>query len=210
MAEAGVLQAFDRRLSGLQQSAERVARVAAYIGGGFLIASALIVTFEVAARKLFVFSIAGADELSGYALAASMSWGYAYALFCRSHIRVDALYVLLPMRAACILDVVSLIAFAGVIGLANWHAYIVLSESLRMDAVSATPLTTPMWIPQSVWLAGLLFFSCCILIVMLRSIVLFLAGDLAGVRRIAGAPSVQDEVNEEIGKAVGREATDRC
>ena len=194
------MRAFDDRLSGLQDALERVARVAAFIGGGFLISSALVVTFEVLARKLFVFSIAGADELSGYALAASMSWGYAYALFCRSHIRVDALYVLLPLRLACVLDVLALLSFAGVIGLANWHASIVLSESIRMDAVSATPLTTPMWIPQSVWLAGLIFFFCCILVVMMRSIVLLLAGDLASVRRIAGAPSVQDEVEEEISR----------
>ena len=200
MSEAGILRAFDDRLSGLQDALERVARVAAFIGGGFLISSALVVTFEVLARKLFVFSIAGADELSGYALAASMSWGYAYALFCRSHIRVDALYVLLPLRLACVLDVLALLSFAGVIGLANWHASIVLSESIRMDAVSATPLTTPMWIPQSVWLAGLIFFFCCILVVMMRSIVLLLAGDLASVRRIAGAPSVQDEVEEEISR----------
>ncbi|MEX2643875.1 MAG: TRAP transporter small permease [Acetobacterales bacterium] len=198
MVDAAALRSFDRRLEGVQVVAEGVARVAAYIGGAFLVVSALIVTFDVVTRKLFLFSIAGADELSGYALAASMSWGYAYALFCRAHIRVDALYVRLPIRIASVLDVLSLLLFAGVIGLANWHAWFVLSESIRMDAVSGTPLTTPMWIPQSVWLAGMLFFLLCILLVMLRSIALLVAGDLDNLRRIAGAPSVQDEIESEI------------
>ena len=127
-----------------------------------------------------------------------MSWGYAYALFCRAHIRVDALYVRLPIRVASVLDVLSLLLFAGVIGLFNWHAWFVLSESIRMESVSGTPLTTPLWIPQSVWLAGMFFFLLCILVVMLRSVVLLAAGDLDNLRRIAGAPSVQDEVELEI------------
>lgn len=198
MVDAGALRSFDRRLGAVQRQAERVARVAAYIGGAFLVVSALIVTFEVVARKLFVYSIGGADEISGYALAASMSWGYAYALFCRAHIRVDALYVRLPLRVASILDVLALILFAAVIGLFNWHAYFVLSESIRMDSVSATPLTTPLWLPQSVWLAGMVFFFLCIVLVMLRAAVLLAAGDLDGLRRIAGAPSVQDEADLEV------------
>ncbi|MBI4183893.1 MAG: TRAP transporter small permease [Proteobacteria bacterium] len=187
-----------RALEQVQQATEVVSRVTAYIGGSFLLVAALLVTVEVVIRKVFTLSMGGADELSGYALASSMSWGYAYALFRRSHIRVDALYVHLPLRAACLLDIISLLAFAWLIGLVNYHAYVVLTESIRMDAVANTPLQTPLWLPQGVWLSGFAFFLFCIVLLMVRSLLFLASGEYQMIRRLAGAPSVQEELDVEL------------
>ncbi len=174
---------------------ERLSRVGVYAGCGILVAAAVLVGFEVIARKLFAFSLTGADEIAGYAFAISITWGYSFALFQRAHIRVDALYVHLPARFQRILDIVALAGFAVVIGLLNYHALLTLLETLRMGARASTPLSTPLWIPQSLWLAGLTYFLLCILMLLVRALLALASGRHEVVKTIAGAPSVIDEAS---------------
>ena len=180
----------DRWLGRLTGVLERVSRIGTYVGCGMLIMAAGLVSFEVVARKLFAFSLTGADEIAGYAFAISIAWGFSFALFQRAHIRVDALYVRLPDKIQRSLDVIALAGFAAVIGLLNYRALTTLLETLRMDARSSTPLSTPLWFPQALWLLGLAFFLVCIVALLLRSAVAFRKGRHDLVKEIAGAPSV--------------------
>lgn len=184
--ETGFLESLTRVL-------ERLSRGGVYVGCGMLIAGALLVAFEVVARKLFAFSLTGADEIAGYAFAISITWGYSFALFQRAHIRVDALYVHLPTHFQRVLDIVALAGFSVVIGLLDYHAVLTLLETLRMGARSSTPLSTPLWIPQSLWLAGLTYFLLCILTLFIRALLALASGQHEVVKTIAGAPSVIDE-----------------
>lgn len=178
--------------------AEAASRLGAYIGCTLLIIAAVLVGFEVVARKIFHFSLQGADELTGYALAISSAWGFSYALFSRSHIRVDAVYILLPRRVQAALDIVSLLSFAALVGMISWRGWQVVQETVRLDAHSSTPLRTPLIYPQSIWLAGIVFFLISIVILLAVTLQAMLRGDYAEARRLAGAPSVQDEVDEEL------------
>lgn len=184
-----------RRLHAL---AEAISRFGVYGGCTLLILSCFLVCFEILARKLFHFSLQGADELTGYALAISSAWGFAYALFTRSHIRVDALYVLLPARVQAVLDLVSLMAFGALVAMISWRGWQVVQETIRLDAHSSSPLRTPLIIPQGLWIVGIVFFLVCIVILLCVTMQAFFRGDLAEVRRLAGAPSVQDEAAEEM------------
>ena len=85
-------------LKTIQNSSEKFSRFAVYAGGVILVLAACLVVFEVIARKFFSFTITGVEELSGYAYAISMAWGFSFTLFQRGHIRVDVVYVLLPYR----------------------------------------------------------------------------------------------------------------
>lgn len=171
----------------LQFHVERISKVGAYCGGALLFAAVGLVVFEVVARKFFEFSISGADELSGYAYALSMTWGFVYALHTHAHIRVDVLYVRLPHKVRCILDVVSLTAFTGLIGFLTYRAILVVEESIAIGALSSTPLAVPLVIPQVFWVAGLVFFTFCLVVVLVRVSRALVRGDFLRVEEIAKA-----------------------
>ena len=76
-----------------------VSRVAVWCGGAALLLSAIMVTLDVIARKLFSITISGSDEISGYVFAAATTWAYSFCLFSKSNIRIDALYTHLSVRS---------------------------------------------------------------------------------------------------------------
>lgn len=182
----------------IYNAALAISRWGTYGGCALLFSAAVLVTIEVFIRKVFSMSMAAADELGGYALSISMAWGYSYCLFHRGHIRVDVLYVRLPLFARSVLDVISLLGFAAIMGMLTLQASNVLQETIRLSAKSSTPLATPLIYPQSLWFAGLMFFFLSICILLVRSSWALMRGDLLLVKNIAGAPSMQEEIDEEL------------
>jgi TRAP-type C4-dicarboxylate transport system permease small subunit len=174
----------------IQRVAERTSHLVVYAGGALLLVSAGFVAIVVIARKIFNFSIIGADELTGYAYAISMAWGFSYVLFQGAHIRVDVLYVRLPFRIRCLLDALTAVVFAFVICFLTYRVFNVLEETLHLQAVSSTPLQVPLWIPQVLLVLGLTFFSFCLLLVLLRTLRALVQGEPELVEQIARAPSV--------------------
>src|SRR5690606_41336840 len=81
-----------RALGALLRRAEFFSRVAVWAGGALTVASVLLISFDVLARKFFGFTTGGADELSSYAFAISTSWALAFATLQRANVRVDVLY----------------------------------------------------------------------------------------------------------------------
>lgn len=187
----------------------RVARIALWAGGALVLASAFLIGIEVVARKAFALSIGGADELSGYAVAIGTALGLAGTLMDRAHVRVDALYVRLPHRLHAILDLLALLALALFVGLLAVRAVAVLSDSLAFSARATTPLATPLWIPQSLWVAGLVLFILVVVPLSLRVVVAILAGDHATVRRLAGARTLEEDAAGEVENAVSTLSRDR-
>ena len=70
-------------------------------------------------------------------------------------------------------------------------------ETLENESVSNTTLSTPLWLPQSLWLAGLILFCITLVFVCLSAFLFLLRGNLPMVRRIAGALSIEEEIDEE-------------
>jgi len=175
----------------------RLSRYGVWFGGLLVLASAFLVAFDVIVRKLFVFTIGGADELSGYAFAIGTTWALAFTLLQRANVRVDAMYIRLPAVLQAVLDIVSLLALGFFVGLLTWQAWAVLETSLAFDARATTPLQTPLWMPQSLWLAGLLLFAFTWTPLLLRALLALLSGDLATVRRLAGARTIEEDAAAE-------------
>ncbi len=69
-----------------------VQRFLAWVFGAIFLALSVVVSVETLARKLFNYSIQGADELGGYALAAGSVIAFSLALVGRNHIRVDVFH----------------------------------------------------------------------------------------------------------------------
>ena len=177
--------------------ADRFSRYAIWFGGALVLASAILVSVDVLIRKLFLISMGGADELSGYAFAIGTTWALAFTLLRRANVRVDALYTRLSQPVCAVLDIAALISLGLFIALLTWQAWSVLDTSLAFDARATTPLATPLWMPQILWLLGLILFMFTLIPLLLRAFFALLGGDLATVRRLAGARTIEEDAADE-------------
>ena len=173
------------------------ARRMVQINGFALLFVALLVAVDVVSRKVFDLTLAGSDEISGYVLAISSAWAYAYCLLQRGHIRIDLVYARFSLRFRCLFDVIGLLALLIFVSVFSSKALGVLLESMEHGSVSNTPLQTPLWIPQVFWVAGLLFFTVTLIVLCTRSILALVRGDLGTVAKAAGIPSIEEEIAAE-------------
>lgn len=176
---------------------EKFSRILVWIGGTLIILSALLVTLEVFLRKFFNVSIGGADELSGYAFGIATTFGLAYALFQRAHIRVDAAYNLFPAWLKLIADFVGIIllaSFAGVITVMAWQ---MVADTLSHNSHSITPLRTPLKYPQIPWLFGWIYFVFCSVLLILTAVIALIKRDIKGAEALIGAKTLDEQVEEE-------------
>ncbi|HVL57489.1 MAG TPA: TRAP transporter small permease [Burkholderiaceae bacterium] len=192
----------DAALRGLRPAA----RVAAIAGGALLLAAAVLVSFDVLARKFLNWSLGGADELSGYAFAIGTAWSFAFVVLERGNVRVDALYLRLPASARSWLDLAALAALATFAGLIVRWGGDVMARSVALAARSNSALAVPLAIPQSVWWAGYALFLATLIVLFARVALALAAGDHAAVARLAGARSATDDAQHEIELAHARAA----
>jgi TRAP-type mannitol/chloroaromatic compound transport system permease small subunit len=176
-----------------------LARAGAWFGGALLIAAAFLVGVEVVIRKAFDLSIGGADELSGYALAISTSWALAFTLLERAHIRIDSLYAHLPARLCAVLDLLGHALLTAFFALIAWYGYGVFLTSYRLGAHSLSPLGTALVIPQLIWALGFVVFLAIAILLLIRALMLLVAGDAPAVVRLIGSRTVREEIEAEVG-----------
>ncbi|WP_020407193.1 TRAP transporter small permease subunit [Hahella ganghwensis] len=182
--------------------AVKLSRISAWVGGGLLLLSAAITTVDVILRKLFNISMGGSDEIAGYILAITTSWGLSFALLSRANIRIDALYARLPGKLTIWLDMLGLILVGAFMSFVTWFAIGVWFESVSVGATANTPLQTPLMIPQGLWAAGFIIFMCVLLILLTRVLVLLWRGDHKEVSAIAGIRTVEEEVHDEVASVI--------
>ena len=182
----------------LQTIAEGISRVGAIVGGALLLIASIVICIDITLRYLFAWTVGGADELSGYALAIASAWGFSLALLSRSHIRIDTVYVRVRPRVRVALDFLSLITFTSFIALITWHAWGVLQQSYVSGSRSLSALETPVAIPQALWFAGLAFFVAVALLLLARALFAYHKGDLATLFEVIGSKSAVTEAEEEI------------
>lgn len=182
--------------------AERGSRAAALVGGGMILAAAIVVSVDVVLRKLASTTLGGADELSGYALAIGSAWSFAFVLLHRGNVRIDALYQYLPRPLAAACDLLAVASLLGFVSVVAWHGAGVMTQSWRMNAHSNSSLAVPLVVPQALWWAGYAWFVVCASALLLRALLPFLARDWAGVNRLIGARSIEEEAADEIAGAL--------
>ncbi|MDT4825068.1 hypothetical protein AGI3411_02985 [Achromobacter agilis] len=186
-----------RLLGGILRRAESFSRVAVWAGGALTVASVLLISFDVLARKFLGFTTGGADELSSYAFAISTSWALAFATLQRANVRVDVLYQHMPVRVAAVLDWISLVAMAIFMVYLTYYAYEVVQASWMQKSTANTPLATPLWIPQGLWVLGLAWMCVTVALMLARASAALVTGDLELVKNICGVRSAQEEADEE-------------
>jgi TRAP-type C4-dicarboxylate transport system permease small subunit len=170
---------------------------AVWAGGTLLLAAAFTVSVDVIARKLFAISLGGADELSGYAFAIGSAWAFPFALLRRANVRVDALYQHLPARLCAALDVLALVALGVFAVVLARYAWDVMATSWSLASRSNSALKIPLWIPQALWVAGLLLFLATLTLTPARALRALAGGDWAWIHARLGARSVVEEAADE-------------
>jgi len=171
----------NRLLSLLQRLNERLAIAA----GILLLVSVLVTLFDIIARP-FEMSLGGTDELSGYAMAIATSWGISYALTSMAHVRIDLLRARCDSRGQALFDTVAILALAGVATVIAYRVWPVLAKTLKNGSTANTTLETPLWIPQSLWMAGWVWFAVSAIVIALSVIVYLLNGKFDEVNKVAG------------------------
>jgi TRAP-type C4-dicarboxylate transport system permease small subunit len=176
----------------------RIEAVIANLFGTLFLVLSAVVTVETLARKIFNFSIQGADELGGYALAIGSTLAFSLALVGRNHIRVDVFHEMFPrsMKAALNwLSIVLLAALAVLFVVVSWH---VLAESVEYRSTAQTPWATPLIYPQALWYAGLAIFALFALGYAARATWLLATRRIDDLNREFHPKSTKEEVKEEL------------
>ena len=174
-----------------------LSQYAVWAAGALIIASVLLICFDVIARKFWGFNTGGADELSSFAFAISTSWALAFATLQRANVRVDVLYQLLPLKVAALLDWLSVVALGVFMVFLTWYAKDVVSASWVQNSAANSTMATPLWIPQGLWFLGLLWMCVVMTLMLVRSSYLLVTGDIATLQELCGVRSAQEEADDE-------------
>ena len=179
----------------------RVSAFGAWVGGLLMLAVAFLVSVEVILRSFFHYALAAGAEISGYVLAIGLAWGFSFALVNRAHVRVDAAIRLLPSKVLAWVDLIAMAALTWYAALLVIHGWEVFYQSWSRRAKAMTPLLTPMWIPQGLWLAGLGIFLVSCMVFLAYSLWFVATGRLREARALIGTVSAEEEAGSEIEEA---------
>ena len=166
-------------------------RIIGILGGYACLGLSFLIVVEILARKLFNHSLQGVDEIGGYVVAITGTFGMALAAVERAHTRIDVLLLRLPGRIQAALNLLSYVALglgAAFMGYMGWRT---LDDSLIFGSVSSSPLQVPLWIPQSLWMAGLVVFGAAALWTALRGL-LALRHGLDAADRVLAPPTIAE------------------
>ncbi|MBS0450218.1 MAG: TRAP transporter small permease [Proteobacteria bacterium] len=165
--------------------------------GWWLIALSAITCVEMLGRKLFGFSLQGVDEIGSYTYGIVGAFGFSYTLITRSHTRVDFLLSRFSPRLQAVLNLTAMLSLTALAVLCLWRGLNVVLESVDMKSTAATPLATPMWIPQTIWLVGYALFAAVALLAAWHALKLFVTGRQAQLNDQFGPQTLDEEIEAE-------------
>jgi TRAP-type C4-dicarboxylate transport system permease small subunit len=166
--------------------------------GAIFVVLAVVVSVETISRKLFNFSLQGADELGGYALAVGSTLAFSLALLGRAHIRVDVFHELLPRRLQAWLNWFSIFSLAAFGVFIAWVAFKVIADTLSYGSTAQTPWATPLIWPQGVWYAGLVTFALVATGYAVRATLLLFTVRIDTLNHDFHPKSAKEELKEEL------------
>lgn len=158
-----------------------------------LILVVLALFAEIILRKLANISIPGVHEFTGYFLAVVSTAGLSQALLNKAHIRIDMLYNHIGANLRWVLDMIALVCLCTIAILLAIYAYPVLEKSIQNSSLANTPMATPLWIPQIIWYAGIIWFVIAAVGTMLYASTLIIKGERGEFYQIVGAINEADK-----------------
>jgi TRAP-type C4-dicarboxylate transport system permease small subunit len=164
--------------------------------GWALLAICFATLYDIVARRLLGHSVQGVTELGAYLLAIVSAFGFSSALLQKAHSRVDFLFPRMPAWLVSVLNLAAAVLLCGVATISLWQGWHVLEESLLFDSRASTPLQTPMWIPQGLWLTGLAVFAGVSGACAVHAVILFVR-DRSRLNQLYGPLSLEGQIAVE-------------
>lgn len=180
-----------------------LSRQALAIAGCAYLAITLLICFDVVGRRLLGFSTGSTTELTGYLMAAAMSWGLAGTLIERAHVRIDVLVQKAPPKLRVWLHATAITALLIFGVFMAWGAVHLALDTYEIGATDLSIWNIPLAIPQGIWAAGFALLLLGVLALIARAASLLLKHDYEGVDRLLVARSYVDEATETL-QAVGQ------
>lgn len=168
------------------------------VAGWFYLAIAILITFDILARRLLGFSSEATTELTGYLMAIGMSWGLAGTLVDRGHVRIDVLVQRLPLRLRVWLHLASLVAMVVTTSFFVYGAWTLAHDSFDFGSTDLSSLKVPMVLPQGLWLAGFALLLLMAVALTLKSVAGVLRGQADAVDRALMSRTYKDEAAETL------------
>lgn len=181
-----------------QQLSYRFATTASLVAGYAFLLLSVMISIEVIIRKFFGISFQGVDEMGGYALAIGCAFSFGYALLLRGHTRVDILLTHLPPRLRALLNVVAAAAMGIFAVFMAWQGWQALKETIEFDSHASTPLQTPLWIPQTLWVLGMVVFALLAVLLAWRGMADLLHGRITHINSTLDPRSTDEELDEAL------------
>lgn len=131
---------------------------AGVLAGLCLIAILFLIVVQMLARwtgEVFP----GAPDYAGYAMAAASFLAFANALNKGSHIRVSIVLNALGERARWFLEIWCFAIATAVAWYVSYFTYRMLGFAIKFNDVSQGQDATPLWIPQSAMLIGMIILA---------------------------------------------------
>ncbi|WP_296478867.1 TRAP transporter small permease subunit [Roseinatronobacter sp.] len=175
----------------------QINRVIALVVGLGLLVCVGYVLLEITLRR-FGTSLGGTSEITGYVMAVTTAWGMGFALMELSHIRIEVLRTRMAGWGRVFLDLLAMLAMSATVVIIAFRAWPVLARSITNNSRANTVLETPLWIPQSLWFAGWVWFALMCCAVTFLTIILVLQGRLGDVESRIG---IRNEVADELEQA---------
>jgi TRAP-type C4-dicarboxylate transport system permease small subunit len=138
-----------------------------------MLAIVVIVVAQIVCR-LFNILIPSAGDFAGYALVASTFLGLAYTFRRNGHIRVSIVNQRLSRKWRRRSEIYALLVGIGILGYFTWYAGDMVWTSFDFGDVSDGLIPTPLWIPQSAILLGVLLMT----VAMIDELIVALRGQL--------------------------------
>ncbi|QHE87357.1 TRAP transporter small permease subunit [Hydrogenophaga sp. BPS33] len=173
------------------------------VAGFAYLAITLLICFDVVGRRLLGFSTESTTELTGYLMAAAMSWGLAGTLIERAHVRIDVLVQKTPLSVRVWLHGVAIAALLIFGAFMAWGALLLVKDTYEIGATDLSIWHIPLAIPQGVWAAGFALLLLGVLALIARAASLMCNRDYDGIDRLLVARSYVDEATETL-EAVGQ------
>jgi TRAP-type C4-dicarboxylate transport system permease small subunit len=177
---------------------KKIEAALAWVFGGIFLLLSFVVAVETISRKVFNFSLQGADELGGYSLAIGSTIAFSLALAGRNHIRVDVFHEMFPRRLKAALNWLSIVGLAAAALLFVVVSLRVLRESVEYGSTAQTPWATPLVYPQSLWYFGLVLFMLVAGGFAIRATWLLFSGRVDELNVEFHPKSAKEELKEEL------------
>jgi len=169
--------------------------------GWALLALCALTGYDILARRLLGHSVQGVDEIGGYILAITASVGFAAALLNRMHTRIDLVLAIMPPRLRAVMNTFAALCLAGFALFMAQKAFVTLNETLEFGSRASTPLQTPLWIPQSLWIMGILLFAIISCVMAAHATWLLFRGQIDTINKQYGPPSIDEETEASLAMA---------